>query len=397
MRTCSRVVNIGFRGIAIPGDEPGHISSRKPRQASRGHLAFGVLVLCTLATSAARADIDPVSGIDFVRVNVAGNAPWMGDPRFPNDGCIGCGTVDHPYSIGKYEVTTAQWTEFFNAAFDRPASDRLPHLIPPTFWGAVSTSPTTPGGQRWSVPAGNEMRAVGNISWRMAAVYCNWLHNGKGTDRSAFMSGAYDVSTFGFGPMGLTDQLTHDVNARYWIPTRNEWMTAVHYDPNKNGPGDGGWWLAPNGTDVPPAYGPPGQRVHVGSGAPRPDPNGPVAQANSGWDETQFLGFNPFTVPLGAYPDVQSPWGLLDVAGGTSEWTEEAFGDGVYPQYREFDGSCWASSPGNTSVDRPGVIGGNFPQLSTLTLGLRVASSVPGPSTSAVCFGCIILMARRNR
>lgn len=174
-------------------------------------------------------------------------------------------------------------------------------------------------------------------------------------------------------------------------------MTAVHYDPNKNGPGSGGWWVSPNGTDVPLAYGPPGQRVRVGPGTPGPDPTGPLAQANSGWDETQFLGFDPLTVPLGAYPDVQSPWGLFDVAGGTSEWTEEAFGDGNFPQYRDFDGSCWASSPGNTAIDRPGVIGGDVPQFSTLTLGFRIASSVLGPSTSAVCFGCLFGFARRHR
>ncbi|MGQ0629318.1 MAG: hypothetical protein ACT4PL_14610 [Phycisphaerales bacterium] len=53
---------------------------------------------------------------------------------------------------------------------DRPSNDRLPHLLPPGIWGAAGTTPTVPGGIRWTVPAGRENRLVGNISWRMAAM-----------------------------------------------------------------------------------------------------------------------------------------------------------------------------------------------------------------------------------
>lgn len=95
-----------------------------------------------------RADIDPVSGIDFVRIGAVGNAPWPGvSPPVQGDP-IGRGGVNYEYHIGRFEWTTAQAVEFFNAAFDRPAADGLPHLNPPTFWGAVATTPTVPGGRR---------------------------------------------------------------------------------------------------------------------------------------------------------------------------------------------------------------------------------------------------------
>src|SRR5690606_22099076 len=144
-----------------------------------------------------------------------------------------------------------QWVEFYNAAFDRPRDDWIPWLVPPTQtnWGAAPTQPNTPDGLRWRVPAGNDMRAVGNISWRGAAIYCNWLHNGQSTDRAAFLNGAYDVSTFGGGAFEFTDQATHNPGARYWIPTWDEWLKAAHYDPDRNGPDQGGWWLYSNGTD----------------------------------------------------------------------------------------------------------------------------------------------------
>src|SRR5690606_14576419 len=113
-----------------------------------------------LVAGSAAADIDPLSGIDFVHITDPGNAPWAGNGT-AGDFAIGRGSVGYNYHIGRMEVTTSQWVEFFNAAFDRPVEDRLPHLIPPTFWGAAATAPNTSGGLRWTVPAGNENMPVG--------------------------------------------------------------------------------------------------------------------------------------------------------------------------------------------------------------------------------------------
>ncbi|GJQ30069.1 MAG: hypothetical protein HBSAPP03_19530 [Phycisphaerae bacterium] len=344
----------------------------------------------------ALAQPDP-SGIDFVTIGAPGNAAWDGtgitpdgDPRV-----IGRGSVGYEYRIGRTEVTTAQWVEFFNAAYDRPQSDWLPHLFPPDHWGAVSTTPNTPGGRRWSVPAGNEMRAVGDISWRMAAMYCNWLHNDKSLDRTAFLNGAYDVSTFGFQGTFFTDQLTHHPSAKFWVPTLDEWLKAVHFDPNANA-GQGRWWLYPNGTDQRLAYGPPGVRARTEFPL-GPDPNGILAQANGGWDSQDFPGYNPFTVPLGAYPDATSPFGLLDVAGGTREWTEYVFlTNGTWPTGRGFDGSAWTTGFG---LDRIYAPGGDFPNTATFDYGFRVASAVPsaGACFSLATYGIFWLGSRTRK
>ncbi|MCC6321257.1 MAG: SUMF1/EgtB/PvdO family nonheme iron enzyme, partial [Phycisphaerales bacterium] len=201
---------------------------------TRWAMAVGVGAAAWWA-SAGLADIDPATGIDFVRIGAVGNAPYH-DPT-PNSFVNGRGGVSYEYSIGRFEVTTEQWVRFFNAAFDRPVNDRIPHLVVPDHWGAAATAPTTPGGRRWTVPAGNAMLPVSDISWRMAAIYCNWLHNGQSTDRAAFMSGAYDVTTFGFESgvpnLRFTDQREHSPGARYWIPTWDEWLKSAHYDPDK--------------------------------------------------------------------------------------------------------------------------------------------------------------------
>ncbi len=154
----------------------------------------------------------------------------------PIDPTVGRGSLAYEYRIGRYEITTSQWVEFFIAAFDRPVDDRIPWVPSPSVvnmrWGAAGTMPITPGGQRWSVPAGKEMRGASNISWRVAAIYCNWLHNGKATNREAFLTGAYGVSMFGNTGNGtFSDQLTRSPGAIYFIPTYDEWLKAVHYDP----------------------------------------------------------------------------------------------------------------------------------------------------------------------
>jgi formylglycine-generating enzyme required for sulfatase activity len=281
--------------------------------------------------------------------------------------------VGYEYSIGKFEVTTAQWTEFFNAAFDRPASDRLPNLLPPSHWGAVGTTASTPGGLRWRVPAGNEMMPVGNIDWRMAAMYCNWLCNNKSTDRAAFMNGAYDASTFGYvNGATFTDQAAHTPGARYWIPTWDEWLKAAHYDPNKLGPGQGGWWTYSITSDTAPVSGPPPQLVGgVGNG-----------QVNAGGWNSAFPQLSPYAVPLGSYSNVTSPWGLFDTAGATAEWTESVFtGPGLAPT-RIIDGSWWVDGP--VGVDAAWGLGADSPNISTFDRGFRIASAVPVPQTGLV-------------
>ena len=212
----------------------------------------------------------------------------------------------------------------------------------------MPTTPNTPGGLRWAVPPGNAMLPVGNISWRMAAMLCNWLCNNKSTDRSAFLNGAYDVSTFHYtAPQGFADQPTHNPGAQYWIPTWDEWLKAAHYDPNRNGPGQPGWWTYSNGTNTPLI------------GAPPPSMGG-NGQANFGFTELNGVSFN--SIPLGAY-NVTSPYGLYDVAGGTTEWTEDIITINDGSMYRRYDGSEWGSSPGTGVSDSTADAGAELPSI----------------------------------
>ena len=342
------------------------------------------LILGTCVFAAGAAGQPDASGIEFVTVGDPGNPAWTGGGL--NNGR---GAVDYQFRIGKFEVTTAQWAEFMNAALDRPSTDRIPHVFAPSQWGAVGATPQNPGGQRFTVPAGREMIPTGGVDWRTSAIFCNWLHNGKGTSRESFLSGAYDVSTFGYigDGGGFTDQLTRSPGARYYIPSLDEWMKASHWSPDRNGPGQGGWYLYSNSSDSPHRYGPPGVLV-----------NGQPATANAGWNDFTYPGHNPFSISLGSYTGVTSPWGLMDVAGGTSEWTEGTFwipGEPV-PRGRVYEGSGWVISPDFSDHVRSAG-GSDFPTFFGFDIGLRVAAAVPSPGCLLTVILGSSLVARRRR
>lgn len=201
-----------------------------------------------------------------------GNAPYtssgIGGPR---GGLVypfaeGRGSVDYVYRISTLEVTTTQWMEFLNAI--APLQSTALTWGRPSHWGAED-DPSQPSGNyrlRSDVPNAG-MIPVHAVSWRHAAMYVNWLCNDKQAALSAIANGAYDISTFGENPDGtITDQLTHHPDAKYWIPTYDEWIKAAHYDPNKDGEGHGGWWRFMYSQDTALTYGWPGEGQSAGGG-----------------------------------------------------------------------------------------------------------------------------------
>ena len=317
-------------------------------------------------TSVALAQPDP-SGIDFVAVGSPNNPAYHGPDV--NNAVTGRGAVPWQYKIGQTEVTTGQWMEFYNTFYGR-----APGLNTPASWGAVATgNPNVPF--RLSTQPSASLWPVSGVTWRTSAMFCNWLHNDKRTDIGAIQNGAYDISTFGNVGNVFTDQRQHNPDARYWIPTLDEWLKAAYYDPNYGGQNVGGWWWkSVNGTNTDLVYGPPGQ-----------------GQANTGF---MLPNGGESQIPLGAYPGTRSPWGMLDAAGATREFTESVFQPDDVP-YRLVAGSHWYSWFGGDEIYG---IGGTFPSTVDIDLGFRVAAAVPSSGTVGLVMVCFLRVGlQRNR
>lgn len=335
-------------------------------------LSTVVISLAVAITAAAHAQPAP-DGFDWVTIAAPSNEPYNRIDQSSGRRVTGRGSVPYYYRIGRTEVSTAQWLEFYNSASMREGT--IPFVELPVFWGAVQDHDYTGPGTKYrlSNESSGQWPCVG-MTWRTAAVYCNWLNNGRSSEPSAFASGAYDVSTFAIDADGVyTDQAAHTPGATYWIPTLDERMKATHYDPNKDGVG--GWWLYPNGSDSPLTYGVPG-----------------IGQANAGF---RLPNDGESEIPLGAYPDVVTPWGLLDAAGAGSEFLETE----LYIPLQLYRGRMTSGSSfsGLTAIDRADGVGAILPDQLSTRFGLRLASipSLHSLMPFIACGTCCILRRRR--
>ncbi len=333
-----------------------------------------IFVICGMASA---QPAPPDYGFNFTTIGAVGNDAYHGVDLLGS--ITGHGSVSYEYRMARNELRTSQFVDFMSVLGTINPDFVIANQ--PREWGA--TGIIRPDGSiefnLISQEAGDW--PVSGFSWRVAAMYTNWLHNGKAETVDAFLSGAYDVSTFGYDPStgNFTDQVTRSPGAKYWIPSVDEWLKAAHYDPNKDGPGEGGWWQYPNGSDTKPVSGIPG-----------------VGETNA--DLFDEFGYDAWEIPVGSYPETQSPWGLLDLSGGASEWAE----DWLYPHDpydRVADG---------TSIDTnippsfdPDLIGQGYiasrPDFWNGYTGLRIASAVPTPSVSFPLIACGVLASVRRR
>lgn len=323
-------------------------------------------------------------GVEYSTIGAPGNQAHPAIPGASFDPRLvgrDFGAVPYTYRLSRTEVTTGQWLEFVNT-FSTQASFptelwQLPAFTEetPLFWGATNDPTYSGPGVRYRlVPSVTTAASipVGGISWRDAALYCNWLSNGKSGDPASLWNGAYDTATFGASGGAYTDQTTHSPGARFWIPSYDEWAKAMFYDANLPG---GGYWDFATSSSASPVYAPP-----------------PTGTANAGFS----LGnFQEFAIPVASYPNAQSPWGMFDGAGSRVEWTETA---------RPPEGGAlrWvAGSAAQTfsvpDFDTIGHIRSLGPGLRLGDGGFRIATTIPSPTTAGFALLLTLDMLRQFR
>ncbi|MCE7973686.1 MAG: hypothetical protein DYG92_05065 [Leptolyngbya sp. PLA1] len=148
----------------------------------------------------------------------------------------------------------------------------------------------------------------------------------------------------------------------------------MYYDPDKGGPGVGGYWLYPNASDTPLVAGLPG--------------TGAECIGDTLITTNRRLG----EWALGQYPATQTPWGLLDVSSTVPALTVTVAGpsDSLYAVGSLAQSHFYVLFDRIDGDTRGDVWGG-------LGSAIRLASPVPSPGLVVLLPAVALSSFRRRR
>jgi formylglycine-generating enzyme required for sulfatase activity len=295
--------------------------------------------LAVLAGIALLSPAFALVNIDYVSVGHGGNAV---DPA---NGSL-YGAVAYAYRIGKYEVTNAQYAEFLNSV--DPAGANPNGIYDPNMGsdvrGGISFNAGAANGSKYTSRSSMGDKPVNWVSWRSAARFANWLHNGQGSGSTE--TGAYTMSA---------NPVVRNVGATVFLPSENEWYKAAYYDSTPGaGGGDNYWTYATQSNTAP-------TTATANSNGDVTNPGANVQNYNNGADWNSLNG-NLTTVGSAL---ANNYFGTQDMGGNVREWLEDGANNREI-RGTSFSGSAPQSSSGDVST---------APNTSVfVTHGFRVAS-----------------------
>ena len=303
--------------------------------------------------------------IDLVPVGNPGNAGELsgaGAGGYGPDAIVG--GVDYLYWIGKYEVTTGQYTEFLNAVADTDTYG----LYSTEMWsndrGCKIQRNGSSGSYSYSVAGDRANRPVDFVSWGDAARFANWLHNGQPSgvqDNSTTEDGAYSLN--GATSDSALMAITRESDARYFIPTEKEWYKAAYH---KNDGVTGNYFDYPTASDL----------------VPSNDLLTPDGGNNANFNDGGYtIGSPYYSTAVGEFENSASPYGTFDQGGNSEEWNETEISAG---SSRGLRGGHWYG--GSSYNLRASVRYNVYPTYENCYIGFRVASvPEPGSITLLLC------------
>jgi predicted outer membrane repeat protein len=232
----------------------------------------------------------------------------VGEPGNAVDPGTGRGAVANVYLIARHEVTAWEYTAFLNAVDPLAANSR-------DLWrssmethpqGSILRVATAPAGQRYRVKTGRARFPANFLTYYNALRYCNWLHHGAavGADTE---SGAY-LLLGGTPTPSNASSILRENEARYFLPTSDEWYKAAYFVNDLSLGGLGAYADYPN-------------RANTINNLPAPG-DGRSANYRGG----AFLGA---LSAAGNYRATRSAWGCFDQAGNVREMMQVPFANSI--------------------------------------------------------------------
>jgi len=338
------------------------------------------IVLSQLETVTQGATIETVS---------VGNERNAGELSGEGAGGVGpdriSGAVDYTYEIGKYEVTTGQYTEFLNAVAATDTYGLYSDGTLNTVGSQIRQSGSS-GNYTYLVDANGDgiedtdrvNRPVNYVSWGSAARFANWMHNGQLRDfqnQSTTEDGSYHLN--GATSWAALQAVIREPDATWVIPSEDEWYKAAYYD------GDNSlYYDYPTGTDLVP-------------GRDMSEVTTPGNNANYDGNPIIWIDLPYYQTLVGEFELSESPYGTFDQGGNLTEWTEatETSASGFTRGLR--GGGIRAIARFMSASHR----NEGTPTITDFSVGFRVAR-VPEPSTFALLamatVGLLVYTRRRR-
>jgi len=354
-----------------------------------------IQIACVAAIVAAFGSSASAVTMETVPVGNAGNTGELSGAGTEYSPYRICGAVAYEYKIGKYEVTTGQYTEFLNAV----AGVDTYGLYNTSLWSSGSKiierydgSGTSGDPYQYRVASDYANRPVNYVTWGDAARFANWLHNGQPTgaqDLATTEDGAYYLNG-ATSSVGLLAVDRKD-DWKWAITTEDEWYKAAYY---KGGGTNAGYWDYATSSNTAPGYVNDSGNLS-GTGNPfsegGTDPgNYATYDGDDGAWQYDGIGSPYWRTEVGEWENSDSPYGTFDQSGNVWEWNEAI----ISGSYRCNRGGPFTANASKLLASFRGI---GDPASQSHHIGFRVVE-VPEPATlSLLTLGGLALVRRRKR
>jgi formylglycine-generating enzyme required for sulfatase activity len=320
-------------------------------------LSFLLLALCAAHVSQAADVFNMPSGqtsIAFASIGNPGNANDAADGDQNTAGIQNYGAVPYTFAMDKYDITTAQYTQFLNAV---AATDTYSlynaHMALSGSIGCGITRSGVSGSYTYGIVAGHDNYPVNYVGWGDAARFANWINNGQPTgaqNASTTEDGAYTLS--GATSAAALIAVTKNANAKYWIPSENEWYKSAYYNSATSS-----YFTYATGSNTAPS-----------------NVLNPAGNNNANYYTSNYADPVNYWTDVGFFAGSPSPYGTFDQNGLVFDWNDAV----ILGSFRGMRGGSFVNFAGLlTSSSR---FYGN-PTNEDIGIGFRVASSVPEPGS----------------
>jgi formylglycine-generating enzyme required for sulfatase activity len=139
------------------------------------------------------------------------------------------GSVSYEYSIGKYEVTNAQYAAFLNAV-DSTGTNTLSlysNYMDSDVYGGIKLISGNEAGSKYEVKPGYANKPVNHVSFWDAARFVNWLSTGDTENGVYVLGGVMNPES-----SSITRNEAAWAAGGFAIASEDEWYKAAYYNGN---------------------------------------------------------------------------------------------------------------------------------------------------------------------